>query len=1416
MTLPNNKHIYISEVYAPSNSPKARHYFFEYLDRNLAAEDPTIVVGDFNNVEDPDEDIVRTNQIDPIRQINEDLSTFFAFCATRQLTDSYLSVIDDEIWEPRLMTNKSQLANGATTYSRIDRFYHSPQLHDKVYIENFTCRTTDTQPINIVSTHNPIDLTIQLEEPEEDIPCYHGVWRMNVYIATQTKVKNRLIKLKNLMYNQCKNSTPAEIVDHLIKFKKRATNILKGIQDEEARERAKLKENLKAKMEYASHNSSQEIEIATARYHEILDYEDKAAEIRSRCKKVEGASKNSKYHFVMATKNHKKSLIKMVLKRDGSETNTWDELAETVTDYWEKAVLNYRPICLLALADVEGHVVPLSPLDRAILGSDAPPAALQILNNTVVSVPDVFNSISSSPLSKSPGIDGLPIEFYQLLIEDHENENNCVIAEWLHVVYNHAFHTGLLPEHMRQSQIRLLYKKVTEFDKRYPKNYRPIALLNVDYKILSKILFNKLKPLMPKMISEDQFCVPKRYMGDLIHIISSTIHHINHPSHKRRGFLLFLDFEKAFDSVNHEFMERMLVAHGLPSEFVRWILLAFTQTQASCIINGKRGRFFDLPGGGRQGDNLYPLIFAIVMQALNSLIHSKNLTGIAMADDIIFKLKQYADDSTLFGSTREDYVKIKEALDTFCKASGMRINWEKSTLMWLGEYRNHPFALPAGDQIQILRENQQLRVLGIHLGHTQTINSGWVRLKDKMNNVLNNNLLKVGNEIGDTITINAVLIGSAVFNAQYEAISRSNYATIERWAKFFIRKRNSLTQDAKRYQSRHHGNPVPLIKLLDLVDTLMARWTSRILTPGPRPAYACNWLHELNAIAKYLQYDSLDHLLLSSKLLPDLTTTKLPFQLYTYYSLRAFKRMGFSRKIPLTWEEIASQPIFDNPRIVNPITLKPWVKSSSVFGGIRGDKLKYLWQLSDFDRHQYNHDPEVPRLNWLSTQAVNTNMRYGNNHFNINHISWANLRNSIPQEWQTCLKRGNLGRHQEGDFLATLLVDGSIGDVYKFHAGLLQHFAMGPHASLLDQHDSARPGTRDRHGRAHWPSLNNLKKLRVLTDSSSNPPTYSVVSFLFQSPANLEVYQSNVFSNAYEHPTITSTGWRDMAKEWRESLHSRHRHTENFANATFGDPQYDLFKLTTQFNALVTESKRIETLWKIMNKSLYIGDTGRNYQLNIKKVPPNDPRALAGNCIFSGHVFNPLYRAVHRTTNPRPIPATYAHILWTGHTADLVWKEADLLAVAMNIPPVTRNLNSYQDVFRYIESADLTDEATIITSNLMIEAIWTLYAREKELNDLYKNGTIVVPDKVIDLWPRRSVAYFRYRTVDLALSHRHTMKIVRSREMTVRNKLLRDTRHYTKLTNDELAMYTETWLKTDLVQITNGALVVKPFRREPP
>jgi hypothetical protein len=235
-----------------------------------------------------------------------------------------------------------------------------------------------------------------------------------------------------------------------------------------------------------------------------------------------------------------------------------------------------------------------------------------------------------------------------------------------------------------------------------------------------------------------------------------------------------------------------------------------------------------------------------------------------------------------------------------------------------------------------------------------------------------------------------------------------------------------------------------------------------------------------------------------------------------------------------------------------------------------------------------------------------------------------------------------------------------------------------------------------------------------------------------------------------------------------------------------------------------------------MNNSLYIGEVGRRYQLDIKKIPADDPRALAGTCIYSGHQFDNQYRALVRKTDPMVVPATYNHIFWTGNTATAVWNEADTIAKAMGLPHVTETFTSYLDVYKFIETADLTQESIIITVGLMLEVIWTLYTSEKELNDLYKNGSENIPDKKLDLWTRTCIITFRSHVVKLALTHRHIMHIARSKQLPIRSQLLRDTKHYAQLTNDETIMYNNTWVRSDLVQITNGALVVKPFRREPP
>ena len=152
----------------------------------------------------------------------------------------------------------------------------------------------------------------------------------------------------------------------------------------------------------------------------------------------------------------------------------------------------------------------------------------------------------------------------------------------------------------------------------------------------------------------------------------------------------------------------------------------------------------------------------------------------------------------------------------------------------------------------------------------------------------------------------------------------------------------------------------------------------------------------------------------------------------------------------------------------------------------------------------------------------------------------------------------------------------------------------------------------------------------------------------------------------------------------------------------------------------------------------------------------------------------------------------------------------------MGMQKLTLGMNCYSGVFKHIEQADLDDEHTIIRTTLMLEVLWVLYAQEKELNDLYRKGPPFFNDNLVDLWPYTTMYTFRRRATAIALSHRHTMRIVRNRSIPVQKRNLQDTKHYTKLTESEKNNYQDTWLKTDLVEIKNEVLVTKPFRREPP
>ena len=161
-----------------------------------------------------------------------------------------------------------------------------------------------------------------------------------------------------------------------------------------------------------------------------------------------------------------------------------------------------------------------------------------------------------------------------------------------------AKHRGELSISQRQAIIKLIEKK--DRDKRYIKNWRPISLLNVDTKIISKALSERLKNVLSSLISTQQTAyIKNRFIGEGGRLISDIVNICDRNN--IGGFLVTIDIEKAFDSLDHKFILAVLKKPGFGKNFVSWVE-ALLNNQESCVINGGiTTHYFPLQRGARQG-----------------------------------------------------------------------------------------------------------------------------------------------------------------------------------------------------------------------------------------------------------------------------------------------------------------------------------------------------------------------------------------------------------------------------------------------------------------------------------------------------------------------------------------------------------------------------------------------------------------------------------------------------------------------------------------------------------------------------------------------------------------------------------------------------------------------------------------------
>lgn len=267
------------------------------------------------------------------------------------------------------------------------------------------------------------------------------------------------------------------------------------------------------------------------------------------------------------------------------------------------------------------------------------------------------------------------------------------------------------------------------------KNWRPISLLNTDYKLASKAITERLKNVMSSIVHQDQTCgVVGRSIFSNLHLIRDVLDMIDKTN--ETGILVTLDQEKAFDRVDHEFLMRTLSKFGFGPDFCNWISLFYNGVFSRIICNGKLTNPIFLGRGVRQGCPLSPLLYVLVSEVLSTQIRNcPDIVGFRLpgAGGLQFKISQYADDATNFVKTERSLYKLLKIVEQYEKGSGAKLNTTKSEAMWLGRWRANG-ATPYG-----LKWVNKMRILGVFFtnGLLSVENDNWKPKLDKLQLTLN-------------------------------------------------------------------------------------------------------------------------------------------------------------------------------------------------------------------------------------------------------------------------------------------------------------------------------------------------------------------------------------------------------------------------------------------------------------------------------------------------------------------------------------------------------------------------------------------------------------------------------------------------------------------------------------------------------
>ena len=393
-------------------------------------------------------------------------------------------------------------------------------------------------------------------------------------------------------------------------------------------------------------------------------------------------------------------------RKDGPTFTSHEKLIEISTNFYKNL---YTP----NKVDINTQNKLLRKINRLVSHKD------RSTLNANLTDEELFKAAFQLKGDKSPGLDGIPIEFYQ---------EYWHLIKHLYLAFVRAIKTRGIPNSKNTSVIKLLYKNKGEIF--LLENYRPISLMNADIKILCKALANRLLTVLPTIIHTSQTAVYGRRIDQTVHLIRDLIDLANQED--ETAAFIFLDQEKAFDRVNHEFLFKTMRTFGLPDNFINWVKTLYSNASALVNVNGFLSKSIPLNRGVRQGCPLSSLLYVMVIEILAIQLRANpNIVGFKIGEEK-FVSAHYMDDTTIVIKQNRCFKEVIKELSDYENASGAKVNYKKTKGLWTGSWKWRR-TTPLG--IEWTSEN--VKNLGLYFGNNNpdlhTFNDILVKVNKRLN-----------------------------------------------------------------------------------------------------------------------------------------------------------------------------------------------------------------------------------------------------------------------------------------------------------------------------------------------------------------------------------------------------------------------------------------------------------------------------------------------------------------------------------------------------------------------------------------------------------------------------------------------------------------------------------------------------------